>query len=87
VPWCDPCGKYWRPNEVTKDGACPTCETVLATKGSLRSEARSLGLPGPGEQEGDPPKAPWHFKVLVGATTLYLVWRAVQGIDWVAHRF
>ena len=29
--------------------------------------------------------APWHFKVLVGATAVYLGWRALQGIDWVAH--
>lgn len=25
-----------------------------------------------------PPKAPWHFKVLVAATTVYLGWRLVQ---------
>lgn len=30
-------------------------------------------------------KAPWHFKVLVGAAAVYLGWRAVQGLSWVAH--
>jgi hypothetical protein len=32
-----------------------------------------------------PTKAPWHFKVLVGAAALYLGWRAVQGAAWVVH--
>lgn len=35
---------------------------------------------------GPPPKAPWHFKLLVVAVVLYLGFRAYQGIDWViAH--
>ena len=33
-----------------------------------------------------PTKAPWHFRVLVGAATIYLSWRALQGVAWVAHR-
>jgi hypothetical protein len=33
-----------------------------------------------------PAKAPWHFRVLVGAASIYLGWRAVQGVVWVAHR-
>ncbi|MEY2399514.1 MAG: hypothetical protein QOJ00_2688 [Actinomycetota bacterium] len=35
---------------------------------------------------GTAAKTPWHFKVLVAAAGLYLSWRAVQGIEWVAHR-
>ena len=31
-------------------------------------------------------KAPWHFKLMVGAAGIYLSWRAVQGVVWVAHR-
>lgn len=34
-----------------------------------------------------PGKAPWHFKLLLGSLTIYLSWRAWQGIVWVAHRF
>lgn len=30
-------------------------------------------------------KTPWHFKVLLVALILYLTWRLVQGIVWVAH--
>lgn len=27
-------------------------------------------------------KAPWHFKLLLVATVIYLVWRGWQGIEW-----
>lgn len=30
-------------------------------------------------------KTPWHFKVLLVALILYLTWRLVQGVLWVAH--
>ncbi len=32
-----------------------------------------------------PTKAPWHFKVLVGAAVVYLGWRLAQGIAWAVH--
>jgi hypothetical protein len=67
-------------------GACPQCKTVLATKGALRMEARSLGLPGPGEVEGEAPKAPWHFKLALFFLVLYLGWRLVQGVIWVLEK-
>ena len=38
-----------------------------------------------GKVIASPAKSPWHFKVLVGAATVYLGWRLVQGIGWVAH--
>ena len=28
------------------------------------------------------PKAPWHFKLLVAAVVLYLLWRLVQLVGW-----
>jgi len=34
----------------------------------------------------EPPKAPWHFKLLLAGLTLYLGFRAVQGVEWVLHR-
>lgn len=85
MPWCDDCSKYWAPNSLEANGVCPTCKRVLATKGALRMEARSLGIPGPGEKEGEAPKAPWHFKVMVGAVTLYLLWRVWEGILWLVN--
>lgn len=89
MPWCDPCAKYYTPNSVNKDGSCPGCGTVLATRGSLRMEARSLGLPGPGQTEADvveQPRTPWHFKLLVLAATIYLLWRLIEGILWMIDR-
>ena len=32
------------------------------------------------------PRAPWHFKLLVGAAGVYLAVRAAQGIAWVVQR-
>ena len=83
MPWCDACTKYWAPNTVDDNGACPECKTVLATRGALRMEARSLGVPAPGETEGEVPKAPWHFKLAIGALVGYLSWRAWQLIVYV----
>ena len=33
-----------------------------------------------------PAKTPWHFKLLVAATVLYLGWRLVEGLIWVAEQ-
>ena len=49
-------------------------------------EARSLGVPAPGEQEGDAPTTPWHFKLMLVALVLYLGWRGVQGVAWLFDR-
>ena len=37
----------------------------------------------PGGDDDSP--APWHFKLLVAVLAVYLAWRAVQGVGWVAH--
>ena len=29
---------------------------------------------------------PWHFKLLVVATVVYLGWRAIQGVVWLIQR-
>ena len=38
-------------------------------------------------QELEPVPVPWHFKLLLVATVLYLGWRAAQGVMWLMHRF
>jgi len=40
-----------------------------------------------GEEEGgeEHPRAPWHFKVLLAGTVVYLGYRLYQGISWLAH--
>jgi hypothetical protein len=70
VPWCDDCSRFWSPNTLPSDGACPTCGRTLAK---------------PGERPGDQ-KAPWHFKLLVAAVVAYLGWRAVQAVEWVVDK-
>ena len=30
-------------------------------------------------------KAPWHFKVILMGSVVYLGWRAYQGVAWLAH--
>jgi hypothetical protein len=35
---------------------------------------------------GRPPRAPWHFRLLVVATVVYLGWRAWQGIAWLVGK-
>lgn len=42
--------------------------------------------PGCGRVISRPPRAPWHFKALLGAAGFYLAWRAVQGVGWVVER-
>ena len=32
-----------------------------------------------------PPRAPWHFKVMLMGLVVYLGFRAYQGVVWVVH--
>ncbi|HVL28165.1 MAG TPA: hypothetical protein VM390_08450 [Acidimicrobiales bacterium] len=57
---------------------CEACNTFSASD-ELTGEG---GCPSCGEVIGDPPKTPWHFKLLVVAVVVYLGWRAVQGVVW-----
>ncbi|CAN5677802.1 hypothetical protein BH18ACT2_BH18ACT2_19390 [soil metagenome] len=66
VPFCDDCSKYWAPSTMTVDGRCPTCD-------------RELDAPGHGEvHDHSDERAPWHFKLLVAAVVVYLIWRIYQ---------
>ncbi len=72
MPWCDECAKFWNPPSL-QDGRCPTCGAELTGPAAGG---------GPAEEKQ---KAPWHFKLLLVATAVYLAYRAVQGVVWVAH--
>jgi hypothetical protein len=54
------------PSAMRPDGTCPTCGTDVETP-AMRSQVA----------EGDE-RAPWHFKLLVVMTVIYLVWRFFQ---------
>jgi hypothetical protein len=69
VPWCDDCDRFFNPNSMPESGDCPTCGRFLAS-------------PVVEEEEH---KVPWHFWLLLVGVGLYLGWRAVQGIVWVAQ--
>jgi hypothetical protein len=72
VPWCDTCDRFYNPNTLHADGTCPTCGRQVAEPDAPGGEPRGSS-------------APWHFKLLIAATTVYLGYRLFQGIEWVAH--
>lgn len=75
VPWCETCDRFYNPNTLQADGSCRTCgRPVAPAERTVRTEAEGR------------PKAPWHFKLLVAATVIYLAYRLVQGVIWVAGR-
>jgi hypothetical protein len=73
VPWCDTCDRFYNPNTLQPDGSCPTCGRLVAEPTAIEAEAESPG-------------APWHFKLLIAATAIYLGYRLFQGVLWVAHQ-
>lgn len=72
MPWCEGCDRFYNPNSVRTDGSCPSC-------------GRQIGEPG-AVATAEVPPAPWHFKLLLVAVVLYLGWRLLQGVVWVAER-
>ena len=79
MPWCDTCDVYRAPSAVTEDGRCPNCGNRV-DPGDLKRE-RAKPAEGQGE---DVPPIPWHFWVLVGGVVVYLLWRLIQLIGWIA---
>ena len=73
MPWCETCSRFLNPNTLESDGTCPTCGRQVAEPATGKAATRQ--------------KAPWHFKLLVLATVIYLGWRLVQLIEWVVGRF
>ena len=64
MTWCEGCDVDVPDSELTEDGACPHCGTVLG------DERRPV---------------PWHFKLMIVATVVYLGYRAYQGVGWIVH--
>lgn len=78
MPWCETCSRFMNPNSLKPDGSCPTCGRVVA-------EPRDGEAAAGGAAAGEDEKAPWHFKLLVAVTVIYLAWRAVEMIGWVVN--
>jgi PHP family Zn ribbon phosphoesterase len=67
MPWCEECAKYMAPSAMRPDGTCPTCGSDVETPTHRATEAAD-----------DDERAPWHFKLLVVMTVVYLAWRFFQ---------
>ena len=78
MPWCEECSRFLTPTSMGEGGECPRCGRVIAAVDDEPAD--------PGHDAVDQPEVPWHFKLLVLATVLYLGWRAVQGVAWLVGR-
>jgi len=83
MPYCDACDRNWTPTSMRADGTCPTCGQELELAKPLPAAAAAAVEPADGEARHA--GAPWHFKVLLLVLVIYLAWRAVQGVEWVAQ--
>jgi len=83
MPWCEDCAKYHAPSAMSPDGCCPTCGRLLQAQKAVVT-AKNLDLrklaagEGADEDDIDDEGAPWHFKLLMVLTVLYLIWRIVD---------
>ncbi|HEC08468.1 MAG TPA: hypothetical protein ENI86_02740 [Acidimicrobiales bacterium] len=70
---CESCGSYLTPTSVGPDRRCPRCgsEAVITDGDPVGSDAGS--------------RTPWHFVVLVSLVALYLGWRLIQAVVWLAR--
>ena len=39
----------------------------------------------PEDDDGERRRAPWHFKIILVGTIIYLGYRAFQGVEWLIH--
>jgi hypothetical protein len=74
MPWCEQCSKFFNPNSIAPDGTCVKCGSFIADPNATGASTKT------------DEKVPWHFWVLVVAVVVYLGWRLIQGIGWIAHQ-
>ena len=80
--WCDHCSRLIHRDAVVLDdeghGHCPRCAKLIG------EDAPTSDTDEDSDDEG-PPKPPWHFKVLLIATVIYLIYRLIWFIFWISH--
>jgi len=61
---------------------CDTCDRLVADE-----ELVDGGCPTCGTELLEPQRQPisWRFRLLIVATVIYLIWRCVQGVQWLTH--
>lgn len=96
MPWCASCDRFLSPPTVTPEGRCPTCGRPVEPgqahgpdehAATTEEHTSRNGEQAAGSPEDDLGPVPLHLKVLGVALVIYLLWRLVQGIDWVIQRF
>jgi hypothetical protein len=94
VPWCTHCSRFLSPATVTPAGACPACGRPV-DPGAAHATGLAAGVTaGLAAGDGDPAERgdedlgplPWHFKLLVAAVAVYLGYRALEGVEWLARQ-
>lgn len=80
--------------EAAEERWCPNCNRMVATDHASEHcpdcgqslDAVPTGEQGDSAEDADaPPKAPWHFKVLLVGTVGYLIYRLVWFIQWLSQ--
>jgi hypothetical protein len=65
---------------------CPKCAEYLDEDVSTGDAGEDLDDENrDDEDEEGAPKPPWHFKVLLIATVIYLIYRLIWFIFWISH--
>jgi hypothetical protein len=83
MPWCPACSRFLTPTSTEADGTCPFCKQVVDYSRNRKfDEAKERG-----EELTDNVPVPWHLKLLLASAAIYLGWRVLQGIEWIADRF
>ena len=100
MPWCHQCGRLVEEDdEVAGEPADPAAEPEVRPRREAPDAMRGRPLPEIGARPAGRRwrlttaqaateahvKAPWHFKVLVVGTVVYLGYRLYQGIGWLIH--
>ena len=82
MPACPACGHYLTPTAMKPDGSCPFCaQTVDYVRARKAEQLRAVG-----EEPEEVVPTPWHLKLLLGLTAVYLGYRFLQGVEWIAHK-
>ncbi len=92
MPWCTECDRFLSPASVVADGTCPTCGLPVdpghahVAGEALTEAAGATSVTDHAGTEEELPPIPWHLKALAAAAAIYLGFRSLQIIEWVAHR-
>ena len=78
MPVCTQCARWWSPRNAI-GGVCRDCG------GAISGGPPAGGAVDAPAGEGRD-RLPWHLKLLVVSFSLYMGWRLVQGVQWVAQR-